>query len=118
MTAIKANEAYFGDVFNRDACVTACNAGTITFSCDKAIMVPEDLCSTASASASTWNMEIPISAHAVSATQCYQSTINTVLDRVNDIEARIGALESTAAPKKDSSTLRSALRTLNYTREL
>lgn len=119
----KANEAYFGDVFNRStvACyntegnelmkgyVTGCDlarspdsAMEATFSC---IMPDNTITSLYSCNNSDSGVTI-------------RSTVDDIQSELATLEARIVALESTIQPKKGADKLRSALRTLNRTREL
>lgn len=119
----RANEAYFGDTFDRD--VTLCNAAiaydtasdsdctaikainwndnnTATFTCNDVVINKET-------SDSLYNC---VKAYAI------KSDVETVSDRLYELQAQINDLKKNLEMKKENSELRSALKTLHYKREV
>ena len=119
----KANEAYFGDTFNRD--VTLCsgeiaydvaldsdcsatkainwnNNNTVTLTCSDAVISKETLD----------NLCGYGNAYAINA------NIDTITDRFYELQAQINELKKKLETKKENSELRSALKTLSYKREV
>lgn len=118
----KANEAYFGDVFNRPATVAFYNAdgsqqqiGYIKdFDLSWApgeVTEATVICDIAPKCDST----VVMAKGANSAISCVTEDIKS---DISAILARLGALESQLEKKNARDDLRSALKTLNYTREL
>lgn len=121
MPSKKANEAYFGDIFNRPM-MTFCNAdgsqqelGYIPdFDSSWILNQASDAIvsyDVAKGSDCTAIMTKGIS----SAVSC---TTEEIKDEISAIAARLAALESQLEKKNARDDLRSALKTLNYTREL
>lgn len=118
----KANEAYFADVFNRPATIAFCNADgsqqalgyikdfDVSWGLDRATeaVVTCDL-------ASDCDYTAIMSKGVSSAITC---TTEELKDEISAIAARLAALESQLEKKNARDNLRSALKTLNYTREL
>lgn len=118
----KANEAYFGDVFNRPATVAFYNAdgsqqqiGYIKdFDLSWApgeVTEATVICDIAPNCDYTAVMEKGTNGAISCVTEDIESDISAIL-------ARLGALESQLEKKNARDDLRSALKTLNYTREL
>ena len=92
----KANEAYFVDVFNRPAAVAYCSV-------DGYDIAPD------------YDYTAIMSKGINGSVSC---TIDDVKGDIGAILTRLEALESQLAKKNARDDLRSALKTLNYTREL
>lgn len=104
----KANEAYFADVFSR----------TPLAYCSSVDWLPSDA---VKAEAAAYDIA-PDYDHTVIASKGINGSVSCVIDDIKDdigaILARLAALESQLAKKNACDNLRSALKTLNYTREL
>lgn len=119
----KTNEAWFGDTFNRDATLCYATAdgsnhemlvkslamsspqiidkdayGEVTFTCDLANM------------ADSIGYAIGKNASV--------SQVESLSDKIRDIQAQINNLREKLETKKENSELRSALKTLHYKREV
>ena len=92
----KANEAYFADVFNRPTTIAFCSA-------DGYDIAPD------------YDYTAIMSKGVSSSVSC---TIDDVKGDISAILTRLAALESQLEKKNARDDLRSALKTLNYTREL
>lgn len=116
----KTNEAWFGDTFNRDstycyatADVAADTAYTVkglsnnsaTFTCNNVTVNDSLLSGLTGGTSITDAISIAV-------------TKDELEDKISEIKARIDALEQTISTKKSGSDLRSALKTLNYKREI
>lgn len=110
----KTNEAWFGDSFNRDS--TTCSY-TIANNDLKSIIDSVDLVTSGSSNAvyGVTNAGGEIVKTSDYAIECVTDSFATEIKR---IEAQINDLKQNFVPKKGANKLRSALKTLNYTREL
>lgn len=125
----KTNEAYFGDTFNRDA--TLCYAtedgssydaaikatnwkdNNITFTCANATtdgVAFKALCDNIASTADGISYAIGEKAST--------NQIESLSDKIRDIQAQINDLKKNLETKKENSELRSALKTLHYKREI
>lgn len=125
----KANEAYFGDTFNRDIALCSCSAeiaydtaldsdctsikainwndsGVATLACNEAAISKgtlDSLCNYGNAYAINTNVE---------------SESEIVSNRFYELQAQIDELKKRLETKKENLELRSALKTLHYKREV
>lgn len=118
----KANEAYFGDVFNRLSTIAFYSAdgnkqqiGHIK-DFDLSWAPGEVLEATVTCDIAPNCDHTAVMAKGMSGT--LSCTIDNIKGDINTILARLGALESQLEKKSARDDLRSALKTLNYTREL
>lgn len=124
MSYRKTNEAWFGDTFNRDPVycyatadvaensvndtsyvIKGLNNNSATFTCNNVAVNDSLLNELTGRIAATDKISIT-------------ATKDELEDSLSKISARIDALEQTILTKKSSSDLRSALKTLNYKREI
>lgn len=119
----KTNEAYFGDSFNRPSTVTCYaasstdkiadltgyitleNDGTLTMA-NKDIGSWTDSCSTVACSGTITGMDLAI------------KSVDNLSDELIAIKAQIDDLKQNFVPKTGANKLRSALKTLSYSREV
>ena len=116
----KANEAWFGDTFNRDAML-----------CSGEIAYDTALDSDCTAAKVSWNdnnaitstcngLEINKDALEQVCGNTYKiaDSINITRDRFDELQAQINELKEKLETKKENLELRSALKTLHYKREV
>ena len=113
----KTNEAWFGDSFNRDSVVTACSydlaksgdslTGVIGYVTD---------------AGATYGIAAKGAIDVNSSNVTYENVVSSVTDnlttKLKEIQAQIDDLKQNYVPKKGADKLRSALKTLSYTREI
>ena len=109
-TMKKTNEAWFGDTFNRD--VTLCyatedesNYNTIlkSLAMSSPQIIDKDACG-----------EVTFTI----AKNASVNQVDSLSDKIRDIQAQIHDLRKSLETKKENSELRSALKTLHYKREV
>lgn len=122
----KTNEAYFGDSFDRSItlgpgtisfAVNNCNMNTDTLAkvsgyCDNYTVASADCALTSD----TADFTIAKGVKDISGISI--SSVDTLSDRLNELNARIDDLKQNFVPKKGANKLRSALYTLQYKREV
>ena len=117
----KANEAYFADIFNRPATLAFYNAdGSCSLGCIEDFDIgwtPSD-----AVEAQVTCDVAPNSEYVAATVKGISGSVSCVIDDIKGdigaILARLASLESTVEKKNARDDLRSALKTLNYTREL
>jgi hypothetical protein len=122
-TMKKTNEAWFGDTFNRD--VTLCyatedesNYNTILKSL--AMSSPQIIDKDAYGEV-TFTCDLANTADSIGYAIGKNASVNQVdslSDKIRDIQAQLHDLRKILETKKENSELRSALKTLHYTREV
>jgi hypothetical protein len=120
----KTNEAYFGDSFNRSLAMNYCTADSVSTidgltAIGDRLVVDSDNCITLSCNNTTWDAATlkGISGEISICDSCV-STVDTMGDKLKALQAQIDDLKQNYVPKKGADKLRSALKTLNYTREI
>lgn len=118
----KTNEAWFGDTFDRDSiqAYTVASSADVADSIAYAIKGLNNNSATLTCNGITINDGLldELSGGAVTSKISIAVTKDELEDKISEIKARIDALEQTISTKKSSSDLRSALKTLNYKREI
>lgn len=120
MTYKKTNEAYFGDSFNRPytvACYSANGDEVI-----KGYVKDCDLSLSADSATEvncTFDLATGLSSTAYgTANYTVEGVTDSFATEIKKIEAQVNDLKQNFVPKKGANKLRSALKTLNYTREI
>lgn len=116
----KANEAYFGDTFNRDSAVcsyaiTDNDLKSITGTVDLAY---DGLSNTAYGLASASSGDLYCSGTIKANDYAIELVTNSLTTELKKIQMDIDELKKSMVPKKENSELRSALKTLHYKREV
>lgn len=116
----KANEAYFGDSFNRDS--TVCSYAiadndlkSITGTVDLAY---DGLSNTAYGLASANNVDLYCSGTVKANDYAIELVTDSLTTELKKIQMDIDELKKNMVPKKGVNELRSALKTLHYKREV
>jgi hypothetical protein len=117
----KTNEAWFGDSFNRDS--TLCNYAIANHdlkSINSAIDLAsyDGLSNTAYGVASASSSDLYCSGVVKASDYAIEGVTDSFATEIKKIEAQINDLKQNFVPKKGANKLRSALKTLNYTREV
>lgn len=132
MTWKKANEAYFGDSFNRPYSVACYSANSdevmkgyikdcsLSLSADSATEVDctFDLATGVYGTASANSGSLYCSGAVKANDYAIEGVTNNFAEEIKMIEAQINDLKQNFVPKTGANKLRSALKTLNYTREI
>lgn len=120
----KANEAYFGDRFNRDStvcCTTADenNYDTLvkSLSMSSPQIIDKDLHGEVTFACNLANTADIGIGYAI-AENASINQVESLSDKIRGIQAQIDDLKKKLETKKENLELRSALKTLNYTREV
>lgn len=117
----KTNEAWFGDTFDRSS-TTACYNAEGKHLCDGRISTCDlsyspDSYTKASITCDLANTADNIVGYAI-AESASVNPVESLSDKIKDIQAQIDDLKKNLETKKENSELRSALKTLQYKREV
>lgn len=116
----KENEAYFGDTFNREATLSACNM--VLQETADALNSLSGACSdyTLTFSNSNTNYMVSKDYNSIMKIDGSQIEVNstTLTDSLEKLQEQINELKRSLEPKKSVNKLRAQLVTLNYKREV
>lgn len=123
---IKTGEAWFGDSFDRSISL---GPGELSFTANNCSINTDALsaltgyCDKYTVASADCSIGTDCTGYAIAkGIQCDNSisinAVDTLSDRLNELSARIDDLKQNFMPKKGANKLRSALKTLQYTREV